>query len=292
MHISNAVRRWIRRRKRQVLTFASKCGYDIEKQATGLPPYRFLKRLPLGDDPLADVRKIHGGEIRCVFDVGAHVGQSAALFSDTFLGARIHSFEPDPVSFGELRRLADSYPRIIAVNAAAGDRPGEQTFFVNKFSMTNSLLRPAEGADRFLVVQDGLNLRTETKTRVITLDCYCSENNVDQIDFLKLDTQGYEIRVLEGARRLLERQAVPLIYLEVSFVPLYEDQPLFPQVYQYLYDRHYRMVWLYERSFHTHLFSVGANALFVHEKAGGRISRAPGVGAGSGERLRTSLRNG
>ncbi len=269
--------RWTRRVKRRTLELVARCGYDVEKQATGFPPYRFLKRIPLGHDPLADVKRIHGGEIRCVFDVGAHIGQSAALFADTFPAARIHSFEPDPESYAQLHALAAGYPQVSTVNAAVGERDGEATFFVNQFSQTNSLLKATDGAGRFLVGEHGLDLRNETRVRVTTIDRYCDEQRIDRIDLLKLDTQGYELRVLDGAKGMLERQAVPLIYLEVGFVTLYQDQPLFPQVYQYLFDRAYRMVWLYDSSFHTHLFTIGANALFVHERFASRMSPSFGL---------------
>jgi FkbM family methyltransferase len=264
--------RLLRRAKRRLLELAARRGYDIEKRPGARPPYRLLKRIPLGDDPLADVRRIHGGEIRCVFDVGAHVGQSAALFSDRFPAACIHSFEPDPVSFQALSELAADYPRVTPVHAAAGDRAGHLPFFVNVFSQTNSLLAPRPDAGRFLADAAGLDVRQRISVPVLTLDRYCEQQRIDRIDLLKLDTQGFELRVLDGAAGLLAREGVPLIYLEVGFVPLYEQQPLFPEVFQYLYARDYRLVWLYERSFHTHLFTIGANALFVHERTGSRLA--------------------
>jgi hypothetical protein len=53
-------------------------------------------------------------------------------------------------------------------------------------------------------------------------------------------------------------------------------------VYQYLFERGYRLVWLYETSFHTHYYSLGANALFIHESIGARVrsSRAGAVSGG------------
>ena len=278
--------RWTRRIKRRILALVARGGYDVEKVSPGFPPYRLVRRVPLGRDPLADVRRIHPGTIRCVFDVGAHVGQSAALFADSFPAARIHSFEPDPDSFTQLRDLAADYPGVTPVNAAVGDREGDATFFVNRFSQTNSLLRPRDGAGQFLVTSDGLDVQRETRVRVLTLDRYCAEHAIERIDLLKLDTQGYELRVLDGTAAMLRRDAVPLIYLEVGFVPLYEHQPLFPEVYQYLYDRDYRLVWLYESSFHAHLFTVGANALFVHASVGTRATVPLPTGAGSSSRAR------
>ena len=279
-------RPWTRRVKRRILDLAARIGYDIEKIQGRSLRYRFVKRIELGHDPLADSRRIHPGTIACVFDVGAHVGQSAALFSDTFRGAAIHSFEPDPTSFAQLRALTAAYPRVTAVNAAVGDRAGEAPFFINTFSQTNSILRPKDGAGEFLVASYGLDLRQETRVQVITLDQYCAEHAIERIDLLKLDTQGYELRVLDGATSLMQRRAIPLIYLEVGFIPLYEQQPLFPEVYQYLYDRDYRLVWLYERNFRTHLFTIGANALFVDTAVGSRLPATGGTGSASSSRGR------
>jgi FkbM family methyltransferase len=263
--------RWKRRLKRRTLEFVARRGYDIEKVPSGFPPYRFLKRLSLGQDALADARTIHGGDVACVLDVGAHVGQSAAEFLDAFPRARIHSFEPAPASYEELRKLARRSPRMTAVNAALGDRDGTAPFFINRLSVTNSLLKASAGAGEFLVASDGLDSREQTTVRLLTLDGYCAEQAIERIDLLKLDTQGYELRVLDGARALIEREAVPLIHLEVCFVRFYEQQPLFPEVYRYLYDRDYRLVWLYDSSFHLYLYAVAANALFVHRSLGERL---------------------
>jgi FkbM family methyltransferase len=265
--------RWKRRLKRRTLEFVVGRGYDIQKEPSRFPPYRFLRRLSLGEDALADARTIHGGQLECVFDVGAHVGQSAAEFLDAFPRARIHSFEPAPASYEELQKLAERNPRVNAVNAAVGNRDGQADFFINKLSVTNSLLTASAGAGDFLVAADGLDRREVTTVRLVTLDTYCAAQGIERIDLLKLDTQGYELRVLDGARRLIEQHAVPLIHLEVCFVRFYEEQPLFPEVYQYLYDRDYRLVWLYDSSFHLYAYAVAANALFVHRSLGERLAK-------------------
>ena len=205
-----------------------------------------------------------------MFDVGAHVGQTAERLVAAFPLAHVYSFEPDPRSFAKLRTLTDIARRIDAINAAVGDTDGEATFFVNKFDQTSSLLKAAQDGPQYLVETEGLALQSEMKVPVLTLDRFCADRGIDRIDLLKVDAQGYELRVLDGAQGLLSRVAIPLIYLEVCFVRFYEDQPLFPQIYEYLFDRDYRLVWLYENNFHTHFYSLGANAIFIHESIGER----------------------
>jgi FkbM family methyltransferase len=258
------------RLKRRVLDMLSRAGYDVEKTGGALPPYRLLKRLRLGRDPLADFRTILGNEIACVFDVGAHVGQTAERFAAALPRARIYSFEPEPSSFRQLRKVSGRIRRIEATNAAVGDTDGDRSFFVNAFDQTSSLLKPAAGASQYLLDTAGLTPQSEITVPVVTLDRFCAERGIGRIDVLKLDAQGYELRILDGARMLLDRLAVSLVYLEVCFVRIYQGQPLFPEVYQYLFERGYRLVWLYESSFHTHFYSLGANAMFVHESIGER----------------------
>jgi FkbM family methyltransferase len=236
-----------------------------------LLPYRLSKRLTLGDDAFADIKTIRGDDIACVFDVGAHIGQTTAELVQAFPRARIYSFEPDPNSYAELRKVADACPRITTVNAAVGDRDGDATFFVNRFGQTNSLLSTADGAEQYLVTDDAMHLQSQATVPVLTLDRFCANHKIQRIDVLKLDTQGYELRVLDGAREVLSTLKVPVIFLEVSFVRTYDGQPLFPEVYEYLYVRGYRLVWLYERGFSTHFYSVGANALFIDESVGARV---------------------
>jgi FkbM family methyltransferase len=257
--------------KHRILDLMSRAGYDVEKVPGPFPRYRLLKRLNLGHDPLSDVRTILGDRVGCVFDVGAHVGETATRFVAAFPKATIFSFEPDPNSFGALRAVAGTTPRIEAINAAVGDIDGRAVFLVNQFDQTSSLLRAAAGASEYLLNRTGLMPRSEIDVPVLCLDRFCADRGIAGIDLLKLDAQGYELRILDGARNLLDRLAIPLIYTEVGFVRIYEGQPLFPEVYDYLFARGYRLVWLYETSFHTHYYSVAANALFVHESIGARV---------------------
>ena len=84
------------RLKAKILDALSRAGYDVQKAPGSFPPYRLLKRLRLGHDPLADAGTILGERVACVFDVGAHVGQTASRLMTAFPKARIYSFEPSP----------------------------------------------------------------------------------------------------------------------------------------------------------------------------------------------------
>jgi len=93
---------------------------------------------------------------------------------------------------------------------------------------------------------DGRLSRTIT-VPVQRLDDYAAATGLEVIDLLKIDTQGYELRVLSGASRLLESGNVRAIVVELNFAPLYEGQVRSHEVVGFLHDRGFRMVDVYEK---------------------------------------------
>jgi FkbM family methyltransferase len=85
-----------------------------------------------------------------MIDGGAHVGQTALDFADTFPGGQIFSFEPTPDTFAELCQNTQIYPNIQPFNAALGEKNDTAVLYVNNDSQTNSLLEMSEEAHQWL----------------------------------------------------------------------------------------------------------------------------------------------
>src|SRR5262249_54442823 len=68
---------------------------------------------------------------------------------------------------------------------------------------------------------------------VSTIDAVWASGNLPPPDFLKLDTQGSELDILRGGRNVLDTSVIG-IETEVEFLPLYKNQPLFPEVFEFL----------------------------------------------------------
>lgn len=166
--------------------------------------------------------RFHGVDL--VLDVGANVGQFARGLRRGGYQGRIVSFEPLPSAHAELLRASQFDPKWeIAPRVALGDHEGMVSIHVAGNSVSSSVLNMLDTHAAAASNSVYVGTQTAPMSRLDTmLSCYLTPETVP---FLKVDTQGYEDRVLDGARELLSRAKG--LQLELSFVPLYEGQKLF-----------------------------------------------------------------
>ena len=145
-----------------------------------------------------------------VLDIGAHHGLYTLLTAKRVgRRGRVISFEPSP---RECRRLAkhvrvNRCSNVNLESCALGDEPGEMDFFVVDGSQDwgNSLRPPA-------VPEPTRRMRVPVRR----LDDVLAARGIAQVDFIKLDAEGGELAILEGARRLLQTAPRPAILAEVE----------------------------------------------------------------------------
>jgi FkbM family methyltransferase len=172
-----------------------------------------------------------------IFDVGAWVGNTAQSYLNVFSESKVYAFEPFPESFSKLNERFKGVGNISVEQVALSSEVGIATFYSNSIETTNSLLESAKtltSDDFFRDTKDKIEVKTTT------LDAYCLENDIKKIDLLKLDVQGGELKVLEGAKKLLESKSISLIFCEVEFIEHYKDQPLCHNIVSFLSDYGYR----------------------------------------------------
>jgi FkbM family methyltransferase len=165
------------------------------------PPVVF-DRFPRGRIMEADLLRILDDEHRVVFDIGANVGQTAVRFSKWFPRADIYSFEPVPDNYARLVNRTSGLPAVRTYPWACGAAVG--TFAMNL----------GEDSERHT-----LAARTGASTvdvQVTTIDAFCVEHDIQRIDLLKSDTEGFETEVLRGCFEMLARGAIRSIYIEVG----------------------------------------------------------------------------
>ena len=174
-------------------------------------------------DPFYVTQKLVTNPAPVIFDVGAHVGETAARYRALFPGALIHSFEPFPQSYGSLVAAFRADPRVVPHNVAVAETTGAAKLRVNRASVTNSLLESDRRGEDYWG-KNLLDTEGELSVKTLALDDFCREQRIEHVDVLKIDVQGAEYAVLAGARGLLERHAVDLIYLEMIMAPSYVGQ--------------------------------------------------------------------
>ena len=200
--------------KRFLQRMANSWGYEIRRISAGNEddPFVFAKRLIRASQPV-------------LLDVGAHHGETATKLRELFPAAMIHCFEPFPESYAAIERATEADSRVRSHRLCLSDRTGTATMKCNSSTATNSLLETDCRASA--TWGEGLldtNARIEVATT--TLDAFCVDQSIDRVDLLKIDTQGAEYNVLEGATDMLSRRAVAVLVFELITATTYEQQRL------------------------------------------------------------------
>lgn len=150
-------------------------------------------------------------------DIGANRGDySKHLLQQT--SATVHAFEPHPVSFGELQQLqAEHADRLKAHNLAMGSDKQSGTLNFNSSALGHASLSTEVNGVPYLSNSDSVEVQ------ITTLDSWCEENEVTNIDLLKIDVEGFEDEVLVGARRVLEEIRPHFVQIEFNWHQLFRD---------------------------------------------------------------------
>jgi len=137
-------------------------------------------------------KEIKEGDV--VLDLGANIGYYTLIFAK-LVGpeGRVIAFEPEPDNFSLLEKNVkiNGYNNVVLVKKAASDKAGKLKLYLSESN---------KGDHRIYNSHDGRNF---IKIDAVRLDDYF-KNHKRPIDFIKIDTQGAEARIIAGARRMLQ----------------------------------------------------------------------------------------
>jgi len=171
--------------------------------------------LPLGTEVQFDVQQLSqklNVPIRTFFDVGANIGQTSSAALENFGEAKVFAFEPHRATFEALSSNVRD-PRFKAFNLALSDQEGPAPFFdYGSQSCGHSLVENAPYA-----VRTNAPSKTVTVERS-TLDGFCDTHGIAQIDVLKVDTEGHDLTVLQGAKGMLGSGRIKFVYVEFNTI--------------------------------------------------------------------------
>jgi FkbM family methyltransferase len=156
-------------------------------------------------------------------DVGARGGIDKR-WKPFYSELRVVAFEPDPVECGRLNKQSWPYDIRFLPNALGVQDGTSATLHITKRPGCSSLLKPNYDLCNQFEFGSNMEIVGQYPMTLSRLDSVCDV----QPDMLKVDTQGTELDILQGAGRLLDR--VMAVELEVEFVPQYEGQALFADI--------------------------------------------------------------
>jgi FkbM family methyltransferase len=179
--------------------------------------------------------------IDCVLDVGANVGQYRKFLRDRVgYQGLIISFEPLPALIKALKEEAAKDSNWVVLEYALGSENRIETFHEMSDTQFSSFLSPDESVVKSFSNQN--KLANSINVEIKTLDSLYSMLSRDyqfSRPYLKMDTQGYDLEVIDGARATLP--VIPALQTEASVIPIYKDMPDFRTVIGRLEDEGYRL---------------------------------------------------
>lgn len=174
--------------------------------------------VPSQESSLNRIKKL-GFQPKYCLDIGAYEGHWATDFKQIFPGSSILMIEgqteKEPALIQTKQTLKDVDYRISLLGAT------ESTVKFNKYETASSVL------DEHNIT----NAKTEIRT-LNTLDSLTFKTLFSKPDFIKIDTQGYELEILKGGEKTLS--SAEFVLLEVSFLDIYKNCPLIADVLNFM----------------------------------------------------------
>lgn len=169
-----------------------------------------------------------------IIEAGAFLGHETIKMATLWPRGTIHAFEPVPELFAKLKENTAHLPNVRCYQLALSDTTGTAMLNISEKpqkpgipAQANSLLKPKERLKHSPII-----FTKSIAVQTITIDDWAAQQQIDHIDFMWLDLQGYELNVLQAAPKM--RATVRALYTEVEFIEAYEGQYQYPAVKQWL----------------------------------------------------------
>ena len=203
------------------------------------------------------LKRLAQEQIKTIVDVGANRGQFAIASRHHFPKAKIISFEPLAEAAEVFQKIFGNDPNVTLHHCAIGSKNEETEIHISKADDSSSLLPIADLQDEIF---PGTAERGIRKISVRKLDDLIKRADLQHPALLKLDVQGFEIEVFEGCGDLLLE--FNYIYVECSFVELYQGQSLVHEVIDLLSGRGFNLIGVYNTTYDAEGLAVQGDFLF------------------------------
>ena len=177
-----------------------------------------------------------------IFDVGSNYGSSIVDFKKIWPNSKIHAFEPQLELKENLLEVSRRYENVIINMKAAGDKTQIASFYTHEqlsaqagFNQINFESKDSINLSKFNEIElneykNSNNIHRQVE--VIKMSEYVNENQINEIDLLKIDTQGFEPEVLKGFESKLS--TVKVVLCELMFYDFYDRSLSFSDIEKFL----------------------------------------------------------
>ena len=184
-----------------------------------------------------------------VVDVGGHRGETLAALAKNVELFDYQVFEPNPKSYKVLCEYASQFEsvdkKIRVHNTAVGAEEGFIEFHMTQASAVAGVLKPVEGLTQRVPGGDH-EIAQSIDCQLCRIDSLKEVEQGNIIDLLKIDTEGFDLEVMKGAKKALETGQFKAVLSEAFFVPYREGQAYFWDLASYMQSVGYHFVNLYD----------------------------------------------
>ena len=176
---------------------------------------------------------------KVIIDVGAHKAETIKLFNKKFNVDFIYSFEPSKENYKILRKKTENIKNTKIFNYALGNKNEKKNFYHLKESSSSTLVKLNKSSNYYKkknkilgIFDNSPNIQSEYILEIKTLFDFLNDHNISFIDLLKIDTEGYELQVIKGAKDKIKN--VKYIYFEHHFDDMLIKGYKFSDIHDYL----------------------------------------------------------
>lgn len=162
-----------------------------------------------------------------IIDVGANRGQTIDFFLKLNDKSRLYSFEPNPKLFEELEFKYSNNENIKLIPKGISNKTETKTFFENILDESSTFEELNMNSDYLKMKSSILGVKPKDivkesyPVKVTTLNDFIAKNEIEEIDVLKIDTEGHEFECLEGLFKLENFYELKIIQFEMHFDDMY-----------------------------------------------------------------------
>lgn len=171
-----------------------------------------------------------------IFDVGGNNGAISLLFAKQVTNGKVYSFEPTEYALKKFNRNLELNPslakRIVLTNAFMSSKNEDSSDIIAYSSWPVNSNKDEKHEVHGGIAKQAIDVPS------FTMDTFCKNNQINQLDFIKIDTDGHEFEVLQGAKETLQ-SLKPIIIFEIGLYIMEEMNLKFEDYYNYFSSLHY-----------------------------------------------------